>query len=280
MDRKEIIKALESHFNITAKYRGAPSFAYQLETAEGTYTVNKAGTITSSDGIEVTLEFLVYGLNEQVLDEASADPQVDPPVEPPIQQSTDAEPPLVPSDPISDVEVVVTMEGHTGSTLRNLANMVYSKQDLIRKSLSGKGVIIDEAFSSHINGVQMDTLESFKLAIDGLNEQFCPGITFDFDNSAIVFKFLEGAANLEKIQAYTNFVAMLNDCAKTLKYTSPKSKDTDNDKFSFRLFLVRIGMVGADYKNTRKVLLEKLDGNSAFRYGSNSVKENAGTPIQ
>jgi len=59
----------------------------------------------------------------------------------------------------------------------------------------------------------------------------------------------------------------LNQNAKILKYASAKTKDTDNDKFTFRVFLIRLGMVGNGYKISRKILLEKLEGNSAFRSG-------------
>jgi len=57
-----------------------------------------------------------------------------------------------------------------------------------------------------------------------------------------------------------------------LKHASAKSKDTDNDKFTFRVWLVKIGMVGDEYKIARKVLLERLKGNSAFRSGSKPEK--------
>ena len=76
----------------------------------------------------------------------------------------------------------------------------------------------------------------------------------------------------EKIKAYTQLVALLNQSAKAQKHASAKSKDTDNDKFTFRVWLVKLDMVGDDYKMTRKILLEKLEGNSAFRSGSKPEK--------
>jgi hypothetical protein len=41
----------------------------------------------------------------------------------------------------------------------------------------------------------------------------------------------------------------------------------DNEKFAFRVFLIRLGFVGDDYKNARKILLRNLTGNSAFKNG-------------
>ena len=43
--------------------------------------------------------------------------------------------------------------------------------------------------------------------------------------------------------------------------------ETDNDKYAFRCFLLRLGFIGDEYKIARKVLLRYLTGNSAFRYG-------------
>lgn len=39
------------------------------------------------------------------------------------------------------------------------------------------------------------------------------------------------------------------------------------EKYAFRCFLLRLGMIGADYKAARKVLLRNLTGSSAFRHG-------------
>lgn len=38
-------------------------------------------------------------------------------------------------------------------------------------------------------------------------------------------------------------------------------------------WLIRLGMVGADYKEHRKFLLSKLEGSSAFRNGLPASKE-------
>ena len=44
-------------------------------------------------------------------------------------------------------------------------------------------------------------------------------------------------------------------------------KPTDNEKYAFRCFLLRLGFIGAEYKAARKILLKNLSGSSAFRNG-------------
>jgi len=40
----------------------------------------------------------------------------------------------------------------------------------------------------------------------------------------------------------------------------------ENDKFAMRIFLVRLGFVGDEYKTARKILLRNLSGNSSWKH--------------
>ena len=55
--------------------------------------------------------------------------------------------------------------------------------------------------------------------------------------------------------------------ARNQKRVVAKEKATDNDKYAFRCFLLRLGFIGAEYKSERKILLRNLTGSSAFRSG-------------
>ncbi len=46
-----------------------------------------------------------------------------------------------------------------------------------------------------------------------------------------------------------------------------KPDTSDNEKYAFRCFLLRLGMIGEEYKPVRRVLLRNLTGSSAFRHG-------------
>lgn len=67
--------------------------------------------------------------------------------------------------------------------------------------------------------------------------------------------------------AYAKFITMFCEFAKNLKRVVNKPDTSDNEKYAFRCFLLRLGMIGADYKAARKVLLRNLTGSSAFRHG-------------
>ena len=67
--------------------------------------------------------------------------------------------------------------------------------------------------------------------------------------------------------AYAKFITMFCEFAKNLQRVVNKPDTSDNEKYAFRCFLLRLGMIGEEYKPVRKVLLRNLTGSSAFRHG-------------
>ena len=67
--------------------------------------------------------------------------------------------------------------------------------------------------------------------------------------------------------AYAKFITMFCEFAKNLQRVVNKPDASDNEKYAFRCFLLRLGMIGAEFKPVRKVLLRNLTGSSAFRHG-------------
>ena len=49
---------------------------------------------------------------------------------------------------------------------------------------------------------------------------------------------------------------------------------SDNELFTFRVWLVRLGLNGEEFKNTRNHLLANLDGDRAWRYDKDSYEVN------
>ena len=79
----------------------------------------------------------------------------------------------------------------------------------------------------------------------------------------------------DECKAYTHFTSALCELAANAKRVTAKEKETDNDKYAFRCFLLRLGFIGSEYKAERKILLRNLTGSSAFRNGGavNEVSE-------
>ena len=258
MDRKEIVKALSEHFGVKPEYLGVPSFAYQIETEKETYTIDRAGKITNTEGTELELEVILnpIAIVQEETNEVTEEQIEEINIEEPVKEFQNV-----------PLGIEISMRGHTEITLRNLINMIYSKQELIQKSLGSSEGIINEDFVKVINEAKIQTLEEFKMVIDNIGKDNCKGIEFDFGNKKISFKFMNEEVDAEKIKAYTQFIELLDQSTKELKHASAKVSITDNPKFTFRVFLIRLGMVGDEYKTARKILLKNLEGNAAFRYG-------------
>ena len=66
----------------------------------------------------------------------------------------------------------------------------------------------------------------------------------------------------DKVTAYTQLISSICKMSKEQKRISAKEKPVDNEKYSFRYFLLRLCFIGDEYKATRKILLQNLTGRS------------------
>lgn len=125
-----------------------------------------------------------------------------------------------------------------GSAVENLTKLLDAKGSLIRKALAVEDIRIEVT------------------------------------NSAVKFPWFTDCGADER-KAYTHFISALCELAKNAKRVTAKEKATDNDKYAFRCFLLRLGFIGSEYKAERKILLRNLTGSSAFKNGgvSNEIPE-------
>ncbi|MDH7567953.1 MAG: virulence associated protein, partial [Clostridiales bacterium] len=49
------------------------------------------------------------------------------------------------------------------------------------------------------------------------------------------------------------------------KHSTPRATKGENEKYIFRVWLLRLGFIGNEFKAARKLLLDRLEGNAAFR---------------
>ena len=89
----------------------------------------------------------------------------------------------------------------------------------------------------------------------------------EITDEKINFTWFPYTVDGDDIAAYTQFISRLCDMARDAKRVSSKPTETDNDKYAFCCFLLRLGFIGKEYKTARKILLRTLTGNSEFRCG-------------
>lgn len=111
--------------------------------------------------------------------------------------------------------------------------------DRLRKIVENKGELFKAAFKT----------DSLEINLTEKTVEF-PWFTIEQDSDA---------------DAYCTFISMLCEFAKNQSRINNKPETTDNPKYTMRCYLLRLGMIGAEYKAVRKVLLRNLSGSSAFR---------------
>ena len=135
------------------------------------------------------------------------------------------------TDEITGVCISMPRSLFTDSNLENLKAIVAAKGNLIKKAL--------------------DTDE----------------LPIEVTDTKVSFPWFVGTPTPEELKAYDTFICKLCEMARNQKRVSAKEKEVDNEKYAFRCFLLRLGFIGAEFKNERKILLRNLTGSSAFRSG-------------
>ena len=241
MTRKELVHKLAGHLKTAPVYLAAPSFAYQV----GDYTVDRHSNILDKEGQEVKFEEVLKNMAEGRHEEMED-----------VRETTDRDEPI-------NLEVSIPLEDYDGRSLRNFMHIIYSKQPLIKKALGFEEDLVNKEVIEALDIKPMVTLEHFQRALKGIS---CPGIDFDFEKETITFKLGPDGDDPDKVKAATQLLGLANLSARRLKRNvAAKVTPTDNEKYTFRTWLVRLGMIGDEYKTARNVLLKNLSGNSAFR---------------
>lgn len=245
MNRKALLQALEEKWAVKATYLGVPSCAYELKSAAGTFLVDRHGLIWDQEGREFSAE--------ELLDKTMAEP-------------IDETAPIEPSElQIGEYLVEMPLADHTATSLRNLVNMLASKQHLLVSAFGLTQPLLDTNFAEDLNQRTMEDMESFQTLWTDLKPQRCLGLELDFEKQTLAFKLLKENQKPEEMAAFLDLAVCMNENAKKLKHSSFKPAQEDNPKYALRTWLLRLGMNGDSYKKTRKVLLARLSGRAAFR---------------
>ena len=88
------------------------------------------------------------------------------------------------------------------------------------------------------------------------------------EGDKVAFPWFAEIPDADMAKAATTLIAALCRMSVERKRITCTEKEVDNEKYAFRCFLLRLGFIGDEYKTERKVLLQNLSGNSAFKSGA------------
>jgi hypothetical protein len=166
--------------------------------------------------------------------------------------------------------------------LRNLVNIMAAKEDMIYKALKvSRGREshycrkIDPAFLERLNRQKPATLDRLKNlwynGRDGSREHYhdsryhCLNLHSVFQKGTVEFRAFNGELHAGKIKAYIQFCLAMTAQALNQRSASPTKTQSSNEKYTFRVWLLRLGMIGDEFKTARQHLLDHLEGCIAWK---------------
>lgn len=158
------------------------------------------------------------------------------PAETTAEQS--AEEPEENGDEVKQIFLSIPARDMTDQQIQNVFDIVESKKTLIKKAIGA------------------DDLPTYQA--DGI----------------LHFDWFPGNATPEEIQAYMALTSGIRKLAMQLHRVNKVEVNVPNEKYAFRCFLLRLGMVGDEFKQHRRILLKNLTGSSAFRDGHRKAGAN------
>ena len=171
-----------------------------------------------------------------------------------------------------DAQISFPLAAHTASSLANLICMIHTRGPLLSKATKGT-FHVDKELMDGISGLHAfrDPAELIRFVQewDGSGDAV-RGISFDEEK--VIFDGFTEVKDAEHLQTFMKLAAAMNRMAQTQKRVQAKETDDSNEKYALRVWLVRLGMNGSDYKEDRRILMEHLSGHTAFRTKADEEK--------
>lgn len=192
------------------------------------------------------------------------------------------------------VHIHVGAEGHTPTSIRNLVNIMASREKLFVDSMKIDYSrirrycgYVDERFLEELNSKKPSTMSeladvwyrSFD-SCNNRNAHYHPSrykmlnLHSTFTKGTIEFRMFQfdnptneklGGLHAGKLKSYIQLCLAISAQAKAVKSASSKAPQTENPKYAMRTWLLRLGFIGDEFKTARTVLTERLSGNLAWR---------------
>jgi hypothetical protein len=235
-ERKTFVKAVSELTDEAAVYQFAPSFAFTV----GPYTIDKVGTLSFDPArvCERQLTNLLTRLTEQGFEHEDIEHN-------PFEEGDATGAAFAEADGLPDTIIIeLPGEDFSDAAFDNLTRLTAGKAALIRKAIGGN-------------------LADGAAALPVLRE-----------DGKISFPWFRFGMEPEAVAAWSRFVSALCATAKKQKRVilKERAEDGSSEKFAFRCFLLKLGFIGDEYKEARKILLACMSGNGSHKTGDSRKK--------
>lgn len=231
--RKELVMAISEVTGDASKYMGAPGFAYSV----GGYIITKNGTLECGGASEREISSLLDTL---------AGHGILPTETPGLSGVSQGE--SVTShagDDMPDtISIDLSADGFSDLAFDNLKKLATSKAPLIRSAL-GENIANSAG-----------------------------ALPIIYEDGKVSFPWFRFGIDADALAAWSFFVAALLDTAKKQKRVVMSEKTYNgSEKYAMRCFLLKLGFIGDEYKEARKVILAGLSGGGSHKNPKKATPE-------
>ena len=194
------------------------------------------------------------------------------------------------------VHIHIGANGHTPQTLRNLANIMASHEDLLTAALNLDTSrinrycrTVNRVFLSRVNQKKPKTMSALadlwyntQNASYGRDQHYNDSryhmlnLHATFTKGTVEFRLFQfdaptadrkGGIHAGQLKSYIQLCLALSQMAKTVRSASAKPQQNENPKYAMRTWLLRLGFIGDEFKTARELFTNRLEGDAAFRNG-------------
>ena len=255
-ERKAMVGIVGKVLETKPTYCGAPSFSYKV----GAFEITKDGILCFDDAAdEATVTRVRTALREAGFTSEDGENEA-------FCGDTGANEPSRPEAAVEEPSEVDPAEDkltptETPAEVTAMEEAVVAATDEDNLSISLPRSLFTETALKNLDALLRSKGRLIRHAFD-IREA-----TYTLTDDRITFAWLHGTITDETAKAYAEFISKLCLMARTQKRVTAKEKIVDNEKYAFRCLLLRLGMIGSAYKESRKILLQNLTGSSAFKSG-------------
>lgn len=193
------------------------------------------------------------------------------------------------------MHVHIDAANHNRNSLKNLLGIMYAKEDMLFKALKVNKAraarwckkvrepILKKARKLSAEETRdMTRLED--IWYDGSYEErsahynntryYALNLHSVFSKGTVEFRCFNATLHAGRARAYINLCLAISAQAIAQRSTVMRKTRSENEKFTFRTWLIRLGLNGEEFKTTRDHLLANLEGDRAWRYDKDSYEVN------
>ena len=190
------------------------------------------------------------------------------------------------------MHVHVDAANHTPRSLKNALTIMYSKEDILFKALKVqttrehdycqkvRPTVLEKIRRMPNSTISMEKLKrAWYEGGDGSYEHYnwtryyALNLHAVFSKGTLEWRCFESTLHAGKVRANITLALAISAQAINQRCTQMrKTEISENPCFTFRTFLLRLGLIGEEYKNVRDHLLSNLEGDRAWRYDKSSYE--------